>query len=132
MQVRTQVGRSWQSSFQICVEVAAVSAPPSGSNGEQRKASVSSVRNELASNIWFITPAGYKLLGYAALHGLVVPACNFHLLRVIFQLSIKACMPQFDSCVVRIQNPPLTLLVMRAPKRAAVDEGSVWQPGRKF
>ena len=68
---------------------------------------MSSVRNELASNIWFITPAGYTLLGYAALHGRVVPACNFHdLLRVIFQLSIKAWMPRFESRVVQFKTHP--------------------------
>ena len=86
-EVMRELGQPWQDSLQVCVEAnltnSILASPPmdpaaTATRGEEgltaeaekaagsdewRGAVPSSMRNELASNLYFLTPAGYRIIG---------------------------------------------------------------------
>ena len=86
-EVMRELGHPWQDSLQVCVEAnsanSTLASPPTdlaatatrgeegltaeaekaAGNDEWRGAVPSSMRNELASNLYFLTPAGYRIIG---------------------------------------------------------------------
>ena len=104
-----QVGQSWQNTFRICVCVnSTLEQSPSksgddagseesedkvgrryGNEESQSGTGICLVRNELASNMWFITPAGYKLLGYDSRTGSVERSTQYKQADTTFESKIN-------------------------------------------